>query len=55
LKLREAGLSDELIVGKIYACPANYRLETDDIVSLKKAGLSDVVIGAMLRVSERQH
>ncbi len=54
LKLKDAGLSDELIIGKINTAPANYKLETDDMVSLKKAGMSDAVIGAMLQASQRQ-
>jgi hypothetical protein len=48
LKLKHAGLSDEIIVQKIKASPGSYKLSTDDLTGLKHAGLSDAVIGAML-------
>jgi hypothetical protein len=54
IKLKEAGLSDQLIIDKIELSPANYKLDIDDIIELKKAGLSDGVIGAMLGASKRQ-
>ena len=53
-KLKDAGVADQLIIEKIGSSPANYKLDTDDIVELKKAGLSDGVIGAMLVASKRQ-
>jgi hypothetical protein len=48
LRLKQAGLSDSLIIEKIKTSPGNYKLGTDDLLSLKKAGLSDAVISAML-------
>ena len=48
LKLKDAGLSEQVIVDKIAASPANYRLEADDLVALKKAGISDAIISAMM-------
>jgi len=54
IKLKDAGLADQLIIEKIESAPANYKLDTDDMVQLKKAGLSDGVIGAMLVASKRQ-
>jgi hypothetical protein len=54
VRLKEVGLSDQLIIDKIESSPANYKLDTDDMIELKKAGLSDGVIGAMLGASKRQ-
>jgi len=53
VKLKEAGLTEELIIEKISSSPANYRLETDNIIALKKAGVSDAVITAMIRAGQR--
>ena len=53
VKLKEAGLTEELIVEKIKASPQNYQLDTDDLVQLKQAGLSDALIAAMLEASKR--
>lgn len=49
LKLSRAGLGDEVIVEKINNSPADYSVEPDDLIALKKAGLSNAVIGAMVR------
>ena len=53
LKLKGSGLGDELIVQKIKMSPGNYRLEVDELGQLKKAGLSDAVIGAMMSAQGR--
>jgi hypothetical protein len=53
LSLKQAGLSDQLLVDKIRASPGKYTLETNDLVALKKAGIADAVISAMLEVSKR--
>jgi hypothetical protein len=53
IKLKNAGLSEEVIVDKIMASPANYRLEADDLVALKKAGISDAIIAAMIHAQQR--
>jgi hypothetical protein len=53
IKLKEAGLSDQLVIDKIDSSPANYKLDTADMIDLKKAGLADGVIGAMLAASKR--
>jgi hypothetical protein len=37
-----------MIVAKINFVPGNYRLDVDDLLALKKAGLSDAVIAAMV-------
>jgi hypothetical protein len=50
LKLREPGLSDDLIIAKIKASAADYNLGVDDLLELKKASVSDGIIAAMLEV-----
>ena len=53
LKLKAAGLSDALIVGKIEASSGGgYKLGVDDLLSLKQQGLSDAVVQAMIRASQ---
>ena len=47
-KLKQAGLSNDLLIAKIKSSPAAYDLEPDDLIALKKANLSDAVIAAML-------
>jgi hypothetical protein len=49
LKLQAAGLTERLIIDKIKASPASFTLDTNDIVELKMAGLSDAIIGAMIQ------
>jgi hypothetical protein len=51
--LKEAGLSDELVIAKIKSSPANYSLNTDDLIGLKKATISEGVIAAMIEAQAR--
>ncbi len=53
LKLKSAGLSDQFIIDKIKASPANYHLDVNDLVELKKAGIPEAVIDAMIQASQR--
>jgi hypothetical protein len=53
LALKEAGISEEVIVSKIKSSPAKFALETADLITLKKAGVSDAIIAAMLEASKR--
>ncbi len=48
IKMSKAGLSDDLILQTINSQPVNFSTSATDLVSLKQAGLSDRVIGAML-------
>jgi hypothetical protein len=48
IKLKAAGFGDDLIIDKINTNPAAFHLEFDDLVELHKAGLSDVIIQAMM-------
>ncbi len=53
LALKQAGLSDQLIIDKIRSSPSDYSLEPDDLVSLKKAGIADAIISAMMEATKR--
>jgi hypothetical protein len=53
LKLKAAGLSDEIVIQKINSAPASYDLSTDELLRLKKEGLSDAVISAMMTAAAR--
>jgi hypothetical protein len=56
LKLKQAGLSDPIVIEKIKASPGKYKLETDDLIALKTAGISEGIIAAMLQAqSPAQH
>jgi S1-C subfamily serine protease len=51
--LKNAGLSEALIVTKIKATPANYTLNTEDLVNLKRGNIPDAVITAMIEAQTR--
>jgi hypothetical protein len=51
IKLKNAGMGDAVIIGKIKASKGSYHLETNDIIELKRVGISEAVIGAMLEAS----
>jgi hypothetical protein len=53
IKLKTAGLGDDLIIDKIKSSPSDFRLDAGDLVELKQAGLSDALIGAMIQASRR--
>jgi len=46
--LRDAGLGESTIVTKINSLPCNYDVSTDSLIALKKAGVEDSVIAAMV-------
>jgi hypothetical protein len=48
IKLKEAGFGDDLIFDKITNTPSAFNLEFDDLVALRKAGISDALIQAMM-------
>jgi hypothetical protein len=52
LGLKAAGFSDDLIVSKIKSSRCAFRLEPSEMIELKKAGLSDRVIGAMMEKAQ---
>jgi hypothetical protein len=49
LRLKEAGYSEEFLLNKIHRENRTYTLSTDDLVALRKAGLSETVIESMLK------
>ncbi|MEO7674524.1 MAG: hypothetical protein ABIU09_10675 [Pyrinomonadaceae bacterium] len=48
ISLAKAGLNPSLIVGKIRTSKTNFDMSTDSLIALKKAGVSDEIVGAML-------
>ena len=53
LMLRSAGFADDLLIAKIKSAPGDYRLDTSDIIELKKSQVSEAVIQAMLDAQSR--
>jgi hypothetical protein len=53
LELVGAGIGDSLIVAKIAGSPADFKLDTSDLIALKKAGVSENVVAAMIEASKR--
>ena len=49
--LHAAGFGDDLIIDKINTTATAFRLEVTDMVELRKAGVSDAVIQAMMKKS----
>jgi hypothetical protein len=53
LKMVAAGLGDELVLAKVKEAPAvEFALEVDELLALKRAGVSEKVVEAMLRRKE---
>ena len=52
IEMSKAGLSAELIVRKISAAQATFDVSANSLIDLKRAGVDDVVIGAMIERSE---
>lgn len=48
IKMAKAGLSDDIIIQSINSNPGTYATATGDLVTLKEAGVSDKVVGAMI-------
>ena len=48
LKMVKAGLGDAVVLPTINSQPGQYSVTPDDLIALKKAGVSDAVIGAMV-------
>jgi len=48
ISLSRAGLNPTLIVGKIRTSKTDFNLSTDSLIALKKAGVTDEIVGAML-------
>jgi hypothetical protein len=54
LDLFKAGFSDELIITKIRASRAAFLVDTPSLITLKQAGLSDAVIGALVQAASQR-
>lgn len=48
ISLAKAGLNSSIIVNKIRTSKSNFDLSTDSLIALKKAGVSDEIVTAML-------
>ena len=53
IALKDAGISDELLVAKIRNSPGEYRLDTEDLIALKRAKVSEAVIQSMIEARGR--
>jgi len=51
IALSQKGLDDDIVIAKIKAAGWNFQLGDDDLVALKKAGVSSKVVAAMLDAS----
>jgi hypothetical protein len=51
IKLHEAGFGDDLIIVKIKSVLSAFKLELDDLVALRNAGITDAVIQEMIVAS----
>jgi hypothetical protein len=49
LALKQAGLSDAVILAKVQSSPGRHSLNTQDLIALKKAGVGDNIIAEMLK------
>jgi hypothetical protein len=47
--LVKAGIGDGLVLEKINSSVCNFRVEPSDLVKLHRAGVSDVIVGVMMR------
>ncbi len=52
IALSQDSVSDDVIISQMNATDSYFRLTTDDIVALRKAGVTDKVINAMIKTSE---
>jgi hypothetical protein len=48
VKMQAAGLSESIILSTVNTQPAAYDTSTDGLLALKKAGVSDAVVAAMI-------
>lgn len=48
ISLAKAGLSPQIIIGKIRSSQTNFDLSTDQLIKLKQAGVNDDIVAAML-------
>jgi hypothetical protein len=51
--MKNAGLSDDVILAKIRTSEADFRTGTQDLIDLKAVGVSDPIIQAMVQKARR--
>jgi len=51
IKMVKAGLGDDIVLTTVKAQPGNYSTDADSLIALKKAGVSDKIIAAMMERS----
>ena len=49
IQMVKGGLPEAIVIAKIKGTPTKFDLKTDSLLSLKKAGVSDKVLEAMVR------
>lgn len=52
IEMTHKGLGDDVIIARIKASPTKFSLSDDDLASLKKAGVSDAVVAAMIQSTQ---
>lgn len=52
IEMTHKGLGDDVIIARIKASATKFRLSDDDLASLKKAGVSDAVVAAMIQSTQ---
>ncbi len=52
IDMTHKGLGDDVIIARIKASPTNFTLSDDDLAALKKAGVSDAVVAAMIQSTQ---
>ncbi len=55
IALSQDSVNADVIISQIKATDSYFRLTTDDIVSLRKAGVNDKVINAMIQTANQPH
>jgi hypothetical protein len=52
IEMTHKGLGDDVIIARIKASPTKFELSDDDLAALKKAGVSDAVVAAMIQSTQ---
>ncbi len=52
IEMTHKGLGDEVIIARINASPTKFDLSDDDLAKLKKEGVSDAVVAAMIQSTQ---
>ena len=52
IEMTHKGLGDDVIIARIKASPTKFDLSDDDLAALKKAGVSDAVVAAMIQSTQ---